>query len=336
MTYAASPPAPLGHPRPQRTFPRSLLWTLVLCALAAATGCETVNGKSYWVGSSPGFVATSSCQAAPGGSRSEVAVEVRDEAGKLVPGMKVRFARLNPETAAESTTNVNGVATAALDAGSWSIDTSLTDFRPARYSLDVGPDQACSVKLQIWHVARVEFVGSSPETTKPVENTKPAESPKPTASQRLAEKPKPAESAKPAESVKPAPARSAATDQALVEAALRRYSDLVLAMDHASVAALFAPEGEIVNPGQPSVHGPVAIQALFAGFEGYKVLANSTLPSSTLVSGDRAVQQGSYRQRVRKPDGEIVEVSGLFQAEWIRTGSGPWLILRMGTTPAPQ
>jgi ketosteroid isomerase-like protein len=321
----------------RRSRRRFLPWTAAVCVLAAATGCETFNGKSYFVGSSPGFLASSQCQAAPYGSRSEVAVEVRDEAGIVVPGMKIRFTRVNPEISAESTTDANGVASAALDAGSWRIDASMTDFRPGRYSLEVASDQACSVKFQIWHVPRVEFgVGASSETPKSAESSRPAESTKPAQSPKSPEASKAPGSSKPAEITRPAPERSAAADKVLVEAALRRYSDLALAMDHAGIAALFAPEGEIVNRGQPPVHGPAAIEAFLSGFVGYKVLNNSTLPSSTLVAGDRAFQQGSYRQRVRKPDGGVIEVSGLFQAEWVRAAaSGQWLILRMATTPAP-
>ena len=46
---------------------------------------------------------------------------------------------------------------------------------------------------------------------------------------------------------------------AAVDATLRRYASMVAAMDHAGIAALFTPDGEIVNPGQTSIRGRDAI-----------------------------------------------------------------------------
>lgn len=124
------------------------------------------------------------------------------------------------------------------------------------------------------------------------------------------------------------------TARAQVDARLRQYNDRVLAMDHAAIAALFAPEGEIANPGAPAVHGRAAIDSFLVGFASYHVLENRTLPTATLVHGDSAVQVGTYRQRVRTPQGDTLAVAGAFRAVWRRSASGEWLILRMGTTPA--
>ena len=118
-----------------------------------------------------------------------------------------------------------------------------------------------------------------------------------------------------------------------VEAALRRYGDLVLAMDHAGIAALFEPEGEIVNQGRPPIHGRAAIETFLSGFAGYRVLENDIGADTTTIRGDTAEQVGTYRQRVRAPDGREISVTGGFDALWARAPSGAWLIRRMGTTP---
>ena len=55
-------------------------------------------------------------------------------------------------------------------------------------------------------------------------------------------------------------------EQARVEAALGRYSSMVLHMDSRGIAALYAPDGEIVNPGQAPVRGRAAIEAFLSGF----------------------------------------------------------------------
>jgi len=121
--------------------------------------------------------------------------------------------------------------------------------------------------------------------------------------------------------------------QAQVEAALGRYAALVLAMDHAGIAAMFAAEGAIVNDGQPPIRGPVKIRAFLESFSGYKVLANDMETSRTVVEGETAVQEGTYHQRVRTPEGKVLEVSGRFEVRWARSGPGEWLIEQMGTQP---
>ena len=66
-------------------------------------------------------------------------------------------------------------------------------------------------------------------------------------------------------------------------------------------------------------------------FSAYHVLANEDLPASTNVSGDHAVQRGTYRQKVVTPEGRTLEVSGTFMFEWRRTSSGEWDIARVTT-----
>ena len=130
-----------------------------------------------------------------------------------------------------------------------------------------------------------------------------------------------------------APRSGGLTDQALVGSALGHYSEIVLAMNHAGIAALFEPDGEIVREGQAAVHGRAAIDSFLSGFASYQVLANNLQPASTVVNGDTAEQVGSYQQRVRTPEGKVLEVSGRFKVVWGRAPSGEWLIRRMGTSP---
>lgn len=134
---------------------------------------------------------------------------------------------------------------------------------------------------------------------------------------------------------KPAQLIDIPTDKSQVEAALSKYSSAVFAMDWAGVAALFAVDGEVVNPGQAPVRGRAEIERFLSGFSGYRILVNATLPSSTIVQGDTAEQIGVYRQRVQTPDGKVLDVAGDFKAEWARVAAGPWLLRRMSTTPAP-
>jgi hypothetical protein len=76
-----------------------------------------------------------------------------------------------------------------------------------------------------------------------------------------------------------------------VERAFEHYGALLRAMDHAGIAAMFAP---------------AAIDAFLTAI---------------------------FHQRVRVPQGKVVEVSGRLEAHWIRAGKDGWLVKRMATSP---
>jgi uncharacterized protein (TIGR02246 family) len=118
-----------------------------------------------------------------------------------------------------------------------------------------------------------------------------------------------------------------------IRARLQQYVQLVRKMDHAGIAAMFAADGEVVNPGRDPIRGRAAIQAFLEQFAGYQVINDVMVPLTTTVDGNHATETGTYRQRVRGPDGNIIEVSGNFALDWIRDSSGVWLIQRAATTP---
>jgi ketosteroid isomerase-like protein len=127
--------------------------------------------------------------------------------------------------------------------------------------------------------------------------------------------------------------RQIEAQKAQVQARLQRYQGLMLAMDIPGITAMFAPEGEMVNPKRPPVHGRDAIAAFLAGYSDFKVLSNLDTPTSTLIDGDTAEQVGTYRQKVRSPGGKEFETSGRLEIEWARAASGEWLIVQMATFP---
>ncbi|HEY4989497.1 MAG TPA: nuclear transport factor 2 family protein [Opitutaceae bacterium] len=123
-------------------------------------------------------------------------------------------------------------------------------------------------------------------------------------------------------------------DRADVQARLHRYEGLLLAMDSAGIAAMFTPDGAMVNPNQAPVKGRDAIQKFLASFSDYKVLSNADQATSTLIDGDTSEQIGTYRQKVRSPEGRIFEASGRLEIGWVRDASGEWLIAELATFPA--
>jgi uncharacterized protein (TIGR02246 family) len=128
-------------------------------------------------------------------------------------------------------------------------------------------------------------------------------------------------------------AKKMEADRTEVQGRLERYQALLLSMDSAGIAAMFAPDGEMVNPKQPPVKGRDAIQKFLSSFSDYKVLSNADTATSTLIDGDTAEQIGTYRQKVRSPDGQLFEASGRLEIGWVRGPSGEWLIAQMATFP---
>ena len=120
-------------------------------------------------------------------------------------------------------------------------------------------------------------------------------------------------------------------DVVAVQKSLAEYSRLVLQMDHHRIAQFYAADGVLENPGHP-VRGPESIEQFLRGFDAYKVLAYSAVADTTRVHGNQADQAGAYRQRVRLPSSDTVDVHGRFRVEWERSHGG-WLIRSMSATP---
>jgi ketosteroid isomerase-like protein len=132
----------------------------------------------------------------------------------------------------------------------------------------------------------------------------------------------------------PRPAASASAGSgAGVEAAFGHYCDLLRAMDHAGIAAMFAADGEVDNPGAAPIRGPAAIDGFLQGFSDYHVLSYTTEEVRTVVHGEAAQTTAIFHQRVRVPQGNVVEVSGRLEAHWVRTGKDGWRVQRMATGP---
>lgn len=125
--------------------------------------------------------------------------------------------------------------------------------------------------------------------------------------------------------------RSAAEAQAAI--ALERYVQLMIRQDAVALSAMFLPAGTIAHEGQAAIVGPEAIRKFLDSFANYKVLDHAMVITSAAVEGAGLRQDGTYRQRVRTPDGQTIEVNGRFTAKWVRQTDGRWLIESMLTAP---
>ena len=122
-------------------------------------------------------------------------------------------------------------------------------------------------------------------------------------------------------------------ETAPVRAAMQRYSQLVLSMDSKGIAAMFAPDGEIVNGGQVVAKGPAAIQTFLASFEGtVKVEENTDTIDTITINGDTAAVTASYHQKaLTLSNNQEVVAQGHLKVIWTRQADGQWLIQTAST-----
>jgi ketosteroid isomerase-like protein len=118
-----------------------------------------------------------------------------------------------------------------------------------------------------------------------------------------------------------------------VNLALNQFAQLSRDADSAALARMYTRDGEIVNPGQDPVKGRAAIATFLEKFAEYKVLDYVLTPATTTGDKNGVTQKGTFHQRVRAPEGRIVEASGTFTAEWVLEDF-VWHIRRMTTAPS--
>jgi uncharacterized protein (TIGR02246 family) len=125
---------------------------------------------------------------------------------------------------------------------------------------------------------------------------------------------------------------SVADAQAQLHEATEHYAQLVRAMDSNAIANLYTTDGESVIVGQPPIRGREAIRKQLESFSGFSVQSETLTADTITVDGPRAHVTGTYRQRVRVPAGEVMEVHGAYAADWLREGND-WHIQKLRTTP---
>jgi len=122
--------------------------------------------------------------------------------------------------------------------------------------------------------------------------------------------------------------------RAQVEAAVQSYAAAI----HGSVdklADLFAPDGELIQPGIDPLVGPEAIRGFLAPLVKRVRIEEATMTSRAIdLYGDEAYVWGDYSQRVAVGEQPLATFTGRFIAQWHR-GDGTWKLRRMMVQPAP-
>lgn len=117
-------------------------------------------------------------------------------------------------------------------------------------------------------------------------------------------------------------------------AALDQFGQYLQAQDLDGIGALLAPDARWEDPAA-LLAGREDILHHLRGCARNAGTLYELRPTQTAVHGHRATQQGSIRQTGSDTDGTAWQREGHFDAEWSRTGQGPWLLARWTASLAP-
>lgn len=141
----------------------------------------------------------------------------------------------------------------------------------------------------------------------------------------------------------PAPAETPAmSDEDMLKVQSNAFVAAWAAADAESIAALFAPEGDSVDPGGAMHHGPEAIRARYQELFGTIYQGTSlslTMTSTRFLEPNVAVVDGSYEVTgMKSADGaEMPSVKGFYTNVAVKQDGG-WVIhcsRPMAPIPAP-
>jgi len=129
---------------------------------------------------------------------------------------------------------------------------------------------------------------------------------------------------------KSAPAKSApaAGDTAAIAKVRSAYQAALSAQDGAAVAKLYTPDGVEMPPNAPAAKGRAAIEAFHKTFfQQWMVHGANITATETRVTGDRAVDIGTYKQQLMAmKGGGINEDAGKYVVLLQKDASGAWWI----------
>lgn len=120
-----------------------------------------------------------------------------------------------------------------------------------------------------------------------------------------------------------------------VAAAMQRYMVAARAVDPDAMAAYFAPDAVLLEPGIHPIRTRDSIRAFMASFPGARVDSATATPDTIEVWGGMALYWGSYFERLFFPGQPVSEQHGKFVIEWTRQPGGAWLIQRYFRVPLP-
>ena len=125
------------------------------------------------------------------------------------------------------------------------------------------------------------------------------------------------------------PANDRATVQLAIDSAIAGYHDGLLKGDTAKMSNVYTTDAMVLFPNAPVARGRSGISQLFAG-----LLANFTVTAATfkttdlIVTGDYAIETGTYEMTMRPKKGAPIADVGKYVSIWQKQSDGSWKMVR--------
>lgn len=129
------------------------------------------------------------------------------------------------------------------------------------------------------------------------------------------------------------PPASASTDVAAVrqaiESANAQFFDALKRGDTVAARANYAEDAVVMMPNEGAWRGQPAVAKGFAGFLAQAaVTEGGTTTQDVMVSGDMAVETGSFEWTLSPKNGKPIKDKGKYVTVWRRQADGSWKIVR--------
>ncbi len=128
-------------------------------------------------------------------------------------------------------------------------------------------------------------------------------------------------------------AAAAPTDQAAVQATIdsvnHSFMQALQARDTAAVSRHYAEDAVVMMPNEPAwVGGPRIHEAMVAFAQQFALKDPKIATTSLLLSGDLAVETGTFEWTLQPKTGKAVQDKGKYMTVWKKQADGSWKIVR--------
>ncbi len=117
-----------------------------------------------------------------------------------------------------------------------------------------------------------------------------------------------------------------ARDSLAIVAGGAAFSSAYVRNDTAALGRVYSDSAVLLPPNN-EIRGRTAIQRYFAWGDGYRQLAHSMMPQRLTISGDMAVDVGTWTSTGQRGDAEPATASERYLIVWVREDDGAWRIL---------
>ena len=138
----------------------------------------------------------------------------------------------------------------------------------------------------------------------------------------------------PAESANASPSDSGQTEaRRQIEAAAIEIWQAVARGDSAAILAHYADDALILGSGAPMLQGKPAVAAFLQGLFGGNTLRDvKGNVTDIMISGDLAVETGTYAMTIIPKNGNTVADKGKYIHVWKKSVGGSWKVVRYAPT----